>query len=192
MTAAARPAPVPPVPSGTARPVPRWADRVAHLVPLTVLPSGLWRIALGIGVPVGFPEGDGMVDFPHPIGTPYVFALSILSECLALLTIGLVRPWGEVFPRWLPLVGGRDVPVAFAVGAASLGAVAVTLIGFSAATNWSDEMSAPESPDGAAEWVMTAAYAPFLAWGPLLAIVTVHYFLRRVREGADGADGGAA
>lgn len=197
MTATVRPANArpanarPDVRPGMSGPVPRWAERVAHLVPLTVLPSGLWRIALGVGVPMGFAEGSDMTDFPHPVGTPYVFALSLLAECLALLTLGLVRPWGEVFPRWLPLVGGRRVPVAFAVGAASLGAVAVTLIGFASAAGWADAMSAPESPDGAAGWVMTLAYAPFLAWGPLLAIVTGHYFMRRTRADRDATGDGA-
>jgi len=32
---------------------------------------------------------------------------------LALLTIGLIRPWGEVFPRWLPALGRQRAPVAF-------------------------------------------------------------------------------
>ncbi|MGP4022800.1 hypothetical protein [Actinomadura sp. 3N407] len=163
----------------TARPVPPWADRIAHIIPFTVLPSGLWRIALGLGVPVGFTEGSGFTDFPHPFGTPYVFTLSILAELFALLALGLVRPWGEVFPRRFPLVGGRRVPVSFAVGAASLGAAAVTLIGVAGASNWAGAMSAPESPDGFAAALMTFAYAPFLAWGPLLAILTVHYLRRR-------------
>lgn len=30
-------------------PVPRWARWAAHAVPLLMLPSGLWRIALGVG-----------------------------------------------------------------------------------------------------------------------------------------------
>ncbi|MCF2434810.1 hypothetical protein LV779_08895 [Streptomyces thinghirensis] len=34
-----------------------------------------------------------------------------MSEALALLTLGLVRPWGEVVPRRVPLLGGRPVPV---------------------------------------------------------------------------------
>ncbi|WP_433476018.1 hypothetical protein ACQPZP_02655 [Spirillospora sp. CA-142024] len=170
----------------TARPVPRWADRVAHVIPLTVLPSGLWRVALGLGVPVGFAEGSDLADFPHPIGTPYVFTLSIVTECLALLALGLVRPWGEVFPRWFPLVGGRRVPVSFAVAAASIGAASVTVIGVAGALGWSDAMAEGESPDGVAATVMTLAYAPFLAWGPLLAILTVHYWHRRVtRHGRD-------
>ncbi|MEU8799282.1 hypothetical protein [Spirillospora sp. NPDC048819] len=163
----------------TARPIPPWADRIAHIIPFTVLPSGLWRIALGLGVPVGFAESSQLADFPHPFGTPYVFALSIIAELFALLAFGLVRPWGEVFPRWCPLVGGRRVPISFAVGTASLGAAAVTLIGIAGASNWAGAMSAAESPDGFAAAVMTFAYAPFVAWGPLLAVLTVHYFRRR-------------
>ncbi|WP_207928783.1 hypothetical protein [Actinomadura sp. 6K520] len=169
----------------TARPVPRWADVVAHIIPLTVLPSGLWRIALGLGVPVGFTEGSELTDFPHPIGTPYVFSLSILAELFALLAIGLVRPWGEVFPRWFPLVAERRVPVSFAVGAASLGAAAVTYLSVDTAFVWSEAMALPGSPDGFAETVMTAAYAPCLAWGPLLAVLTVHYCYRRRAQRAD-------
>lgn len=164
----------------TARPVPRWADRVAHVIPLTVLPSGLWRFALGLGVPMGFAEGSELADFPHPIGTPYVFALSIVAECFALLALGLVRPWGELFPRWFPLAGGRRVPVSFAVAAASIGAACVTLIGVTGASGWSDALAGKDSPDGIAAMVMTLAYAPFLAWGPLLAILTVHYYRRRM------------
>lgn len=33
-----------------AEPVPRWAVRVAHAIPLCVLPSGLWRVALVLGL----------------------------------------------------------------------------------------------------------------------------------------------
>lgn len=70
-------------------------------------------------------------------------------------------------------------PVPFAVGAASLGAAAVTLIGLVGASGWTDAPAADESPHGFAAAVMTLAYAPFLGWGPLLAVLTVHYYRRR-------------
>lgn len=81
--------------------VPRWAVLAAHAVPLVTLPSGLWRIAVVAGVPL-LPQavqdwGEGL----------YIVMLSVVAECLALLTLGLVRPWGEVVPRWIPLIGGR-------------------------------------------------------------------------------------
>ncbi|WP_435810845.1 hypothetical protein [Streptomyces rubiginosohelvolus] len=33
----------------------------------------------------------------------------MLTELIAILTIGLVRGWGEVAPAWIPLIGGRRV-----------------------------------------------------------------------------------
>jgi hypothetical protein len=163
----------------TARPVPPWIVWTARITALTALPSGLWRFAMGLGVPLGFAEGSDLADFPHPIGTPYVFALSLIVEGLALLTLGLVRPWGEVFPRWIPFLGGRRVPITAAVTAAGLGALAMTLITVFGVDGWLKEMSVPDAPDGAAAVLMTVSYAPLLAWGPLLMIVTVAYLLRR-------------
>jgi hypothetical protein len=60
---------------------------------------------------------------------PYYFiALSLVTEGAVLLTLGLVRPWGERVPRWVPLLGGRRVAPLAAVVPASIGAVAVQLI----------------------------------------------------------------
>lgn len=44
-----------------------------------------------------------------------------------MLTIGLIRPWGEVFPGWLPVLRGRRAPTALptAIGMAAGGTVTV-------------------------------------------------------------------
>lgn len=168
----------------TARPVPRWARAAAEAVPLCVLPAGLWRIALGLGVPLGFSgETAEIYRGPDWVLTPYVLVLSLCTEAFALLTLGLVRPWGEVFPRWLPRVGGHRVPVAFAVTTAVLGAVIVMAIMASVAASWSSPrlMGGPGAPKGALYALMLACYAPALAWGPLLLAVTVAYARRRAR-----------
>ena len=47
----------------------------------------------------------------------------------ALLTLGLVRPWGETFPRWIPILGGRRVPPRLAIIPAALVSVLVTSAG---------------------------------------------------------------
>ena len=44
----------------------------------------------------------------------------------AVLILGLVQRWGEVFPRWMIGLAGRRVPIALAVVPASL--VSVLLI----------------------------------------------------------------
>ncbi|MFF4223926.1 hypothetical protein ACFYZH_13840 [Streptomyces abikoensis] len=163
-------------------PVPRRLDRTARAVPLVVLPSGLWRMAMAVGVPVGF-SGQLAEDWrPGLETTSYITLLTLVVELLAFLTLGLVRPWGERTPRWLPLLGGRHVPVWAAVVPAALGALAVTACVMP--MFWGHlpgSAGAAEGPHGAAAWIMNACYLPLLLWGPLLAVVTVAYARRRLR-----------
>ncbi|MGW5670686.1 hypothetical protein [Micromonospora sp. NPDC003776] len=162
------------------RPVPRWAERVAHLIPLVVLPSGLWRIALVAGVPIGASAHGAPVDLGFG-ESAYIVSLSLVSEGLALLSFGLVRPWGEVFPRWLPLLGGRRVPPPFAVTVAAAGAVALTLIwGYAA---WGVVVNGNDLNFSTAGFaLLVACYLPLLCWGPLLLALTVAYGRRRRPE----------
>jgi hypothetical protein len=39
-----------------------------------------------------------------------------------------------------------------------------------------------DQPEGAALWLMNACYSLMLAWPPLLAAVTVHYWRRRTAD----------
>ncbi|MEU8138746.1 hypothetical protein [Streptodolium elevatio] len=161
----------------------RWTAKAAAL---TLLPSGLWRIAIAFGWDSGFAAGDPLHHSNFPGNTSfYLIGLSIFAELLGLLALGLVQSWGEVLPRWVPWLGGRRIPTAAAVVPASLGALAVTLITVTGAFAWNDAgaMGSPEAPDGTKYWIMTACYAPLLLWGPLLAVVTVAYYLRRRRNG---------
>ncbi|MEU4494263.1 hypothetical protein AB0F96_12650 [Streptomyces sp. NPDC023998] len=153
--------------------VPRWAVLAAHAVPLVTLPSGLWRIALAAGVPVlddAVPNGGEAL---------YIVMLSVVSECLALLTLGLVRPWGEVVPGWIPLLGGRRVRPRAAVVPALLGASG--LLGLCAWSFYAQFAGLGEG-FGAGPFqdaLMVACYAPLLAWPPLLTAVTIAYHRRR-------------
>ncbi len=167
--------------------VPRWAVLAAYATALVTLPSCVWRIALGLNQPLlehpaTPPSGHGSVFFT---GLWYVVALSVVSEALAYLTVGLVSQWGEVWPRWIPGFGGRQVPVLAVVIPAALGALANTLIWPYAMTM----LSLGRMLDGTTStgvhvhgWqavVFYAAYWPLAAWGPLLGILTVHYYRRR-------------
>ncbi|MEU0299464.1 hypothetical protein ABZ252_08345 [Streptomyces sp. NPDC006175] len=155
----------------------------AHAAALTPVPSGLWRIAIALGWDSGFTD-----ESLHPRNFPgtesfYLVCLSLLAEAAGLLTLGLVHRWGEELPHRLPVLGGRRIPVMAAVVPAALGAALVTLVTVAGAFVWNDpdNMGAPESPQGGRHWLMTACYLPLLAWGPLLAAVTVAYFRRRRR-----------
>jgi hypothetical protein len=174
--------------------VPRWARIAAYAVPLTVLPSSVWRIAActfhapimrgDLGSDLGSSGLPGV-----PLGL-YVVLLSIVSELLAFTAVGLVSAWGEVVPRWIPVLRGQRVPTLAAVIPAALGAAALTLLWTWMAVTMSLGLRIDGRPQAAAapvsfgDWkglVAVAAYAPLLVWGPLLGAVTISYWRRRRR-----------
>lgn len=172
-------------PDGRMPGVPRWAELATTAVHLAVLPSGLWRIALVAGVPV-IAEYDPTWWEPY-----YIVSLTLVSEALALLTYGLIRPWGEVVPDWVPFVAGRRIPPRVAVIPAALGGVALTAIfgfaGFTAIAYGLDFGSTLQNA------LVAICYAPLLAWGPLLLAITVAYWRRRTGGASTptGEPGGA-
>lgn len=159
----------------TAEPAPRWARRVAHLVALTTLPAGLWRLSLALGFHAGL-TGQGYADTAgSTTGKAWVIFLSVATEVFALLALGLVRPWGEVVPRWIPLVGGRAIPPMVAVVPASVGVVILLALWTPLPLWWSFP-----HPDMTAigNTVVGLLYLPLIAWGPLLAMITFDYHRR--------------
>ncbi len=170
--------------SSTIPVAPRWARRAALLAVLTTIPSALWRMAMAVGIPVGVSEEVLSERFGFPgWGTAYVFGLSLLLVGLGSLTLGLVQRWGEVVPRWMPVLGGRRVPPMAAVVPASVGAALLTLLWASIMSNFG-VVAEEFALKGAAQAVVAACYAPLLLWGPLLAAVTVSYYRRLGRAGS--------
>jgi hypothetical protein len=159
---------------------PRWAEWAAQATLWCALPSGIWRILFGLGLPAGFTGSQDPRHGPWFV-LPYVVALTVASETLAFLSMGLVRPWGEVWPRWVPFLRGRPVRPLAAIVPAALGSVALTLIWTSAVFGFQVADPDPELPHGAKAVILAACYAPLVAWGPLLAAVTVAYAIRRHR-----------
>jgi hypothetical protein len=166
-----------PIPTGIHRPAPRWATIAAHMVSLVVLPAGLWRIGLALGFSMGMVE-NGEPAHVHGWQSVSVAGLSVLTESLALLTLGLVRPWGERAPGWIPLIGGRRIPPGPVVATAATGAVLLALIWGYAFRNGLD-LPGVEFTDPAWRVLLVACYLPLLLWAPLLAAVTYAYHHRR-------------
>lgn len=117
-------------------------------------------------------------------GSVYVIGLSVFSEALALLTLGLVQPWGERVPRWVPVLGGRRVPVFAAVVPALAGAIALMVLWTPILWEWTSSGLIGPAVEPSTGWqvVMFVAYAPLVLWGPLLAAVTFGYWQRRRQE----------
>ena len=154
---------------------PRWATVAAHAAALTPLPAGAWRLALALGFSGGYTK-QGLVELDlGGWGTAYVVGLTVLTELAALLTLGLVRPWGERLPSWLPALGGRRVRPRLAVVAAGVGAVLLLAL-WTPLLWWWTLPHHDMTPAGAA--VVGLLYLPLVAWGPLLVAVTASYHRR--------------
>ncbi|MFF0739111.1 hypothetical protein ACFYVL_01815 [Streptomyces sp. NPDC004111] len=150
--------------------------RVAFAVQFAVLPSCVWRL------PIVFDSGLGPFERVYPV------LLSVLSEAVAFTAFGLIARWGEVFPRWVPLLAGRRVPPAVAVVPAVVGAVFLTVIWttayvttFLGVTIRGDAQPAdfPGAAGGLEEVWFYLCYTPLLLWGPLLGVLAVAYAKRR-------------
>jgi hypothetical protein len=156
-----------------------------------VLPSGLWRIGLVFGFSMGIEAASGVNSSSGLVrgwGMVPVLVLTALSEGVALLSLGLVRPWGETVPAWVPIAGGRRIPPTAATVVATAGALALTAIWTFATINFF-VLTVSGSPsegflfaNGWWEALLIACYVPLLLWGPLLLVLTRAYYLRRTRD----------
>jgi hypothetical protein len=153
--------------------IPRWAKISAYLIPFLVLPSAIWRLSYIVGVWI---DGPGPCDTEKLGEGLYIASLSFLSMGFALLAVGLVRPWGEVFL-------GRPVPTRAVAIAMTAGATLITLIVsyyvlnqlFGFVEGLTKPLPAGCEPPGDGVLVL---YAPMLVWPPLLYAVTYQYWLR--------------
>ncbi|MBB4895439.1 hypothetical protein FHS39_004517 [Streptomyces olivoverticillatus] len=170
---------------------PRWARLAAHAVALVVLPSSLWRLLMTAGM-AGVGHSENPSYHSQPSDYIYVLLLSIVSEGIALLTLGLVKPWGEVVPRWLPVIGGRRVPVKAAVIPALAGSALLALLAawfflnpiffhvhFTPAIG---DKGTPHSHLEVSGWskvLFAVCYLPLLAWPVLVTACALAYRRRR-------------
>ncbi len=77
----------------------KWAVAIAVLVPLLYAAT---RWAWALGIPLGI--SDELFREGQAIGLWWAGAgLATVAIGGALLTLGLVQRWGEVFPRWIPV-----------------------------------------------------------------------------------------
>jgi hypothetical protein len=173
------------------RPPPRWAVRTAHLITVILLPSALWRVGIALGFSMGISNAAGVdasLGFVPGWQAVAILGLTALSEGVGLLSLGLVRPWGEVFPRWLPFVGGRRVPPVGATVLAVTGAIALTAIWTFATVNFFVLTVFGPPGKGFAfvngwwEALLVLCYVPLLSWGPLLLALALAYHRRRCRD----------
>lgn len=153
-----------------------------------MLPSGAWRTAVGLGVPLGWSETQLQRQSIPGSGTAYVLGLTVVSVAAAALTLGLVQRWGETVPGRVLVIGGRRPPTSLVAGAALLGAAIVAALVALSIVHWSSVSGFADRPTSGWALLMAGCYAPAVLWPVLLTAVTVAY-VRRRRAGPDAPAG---
>ena len=106
----------------------RWAVALAVVQPISyaVIPWA-WARGVPLGITAEF------LAHLHTTGLSLACAaLATLAAGGAVLTLGLVQPWGERFPRWMPVLAGNRVPPLLAIVPASIMSVSVFDAGLTA------------------------------------------------------------
>ncbi len=139
------------------------------------------RWAWALGIPLGISEE--LLRYGQERGLWVAGAgLASVAAVGALLTLGLVLPFGETFPRWLPRVSGRDVPPALAVIPSLVVAVLVTSAGLMfvrlAVTGAFEDGFGFIGPPGES-WAAIAPELLWPIWGVALGLASIAYHYRR-------------
>lgn len=148
----------------------RWAAWTAAVIPAVY---ALTRFAWAAGIPLGI--SAGFLEEMHETGLVWSGAgLGAFAMAGAVLTLGLVQRWGEVFPRWMPGLAGRRVPIRLATVPATVVAVFVTsaAIGFVTADGFRSMISGDLS-------MATLPMVLWPFWGVALGAAALAYHLRR-------------
>lgn len=175
-----------PATGDTERPVRRWVIRLAYAMPLLLLPSCLWRLPFAVHFEMGQIHDGGLPSYW--VSAPYVLALSVLTELIAFLCIGLVRRWGEVAPVRIPVIGGKRVRPLAAVVPAITGGLILTALFTSVPIGADQELGIFGVTEHQAYdngwWKALALICtgPLRVWGPAVIVLAIAYYMRRRPE----------
>jgi len=140
------------------------------------VPHWLWAL----GVSFGASNADAM----RATSAAALWVLGLVPLIGAGLTLGLIMSWGQLFPCWAPLVGGRRVPRWLAIlppavvglMLAQYGAMMTRCAGATLVTI-TDSCYGYGSGYFTENWAFAATYPVFLVWGSTLFAAAAGYFL---------------
>lgn len=155
----------------------RWGKIAVYVSLVVPVYYALPRFAWALGIPVGMSQEQWRQGQESGLWISGLF-LAVFGLVGAGLTLGLVQRWGEVFPRWMPGLAGRRVPIALAVAPALIASVLFTVGGLAMWPGYA-QMSAAARDSGQNMALLVGPVALFPVWGVSLAVAALGYYYRR-------------
>ncbi len=162
----------------------RWSRIAVYVAMAVPFFYAFTRYAWALGFPLGMSEEYWRAGQEKGLWVAGLF-LANFGLVGALLMLGLVQRWGEVFPRWMIGIAGRRVPITLAVVPAAIVSVLVFVGGIAI---WSDlpQMITDLVAAGGKERTISGGIlfhvGPtllFPVWGVALAVAMLGYYFRR-------------
>jgi hypothetical protein len=155
----------------------RWGRMAVYVAMVAPVFYALTRYVWALGFPLGMNEEQFRLG--QESGKWVLGALFLGNFCLvgAVIMLGLVQRWGEVFPRWMIGLAGRRVPIALAVVPAALVSVLLIVGGIGI---WSGlgQIIAASVPVEEIIFQLGPTLL-FPVWGLALVVATLGYYYRR-------------
>lgn len=163
----------------------RWVRIAVYVAMVAPIFYVLTRYAWALGFPLGMSEEQfrSGQEAGKWIGGALFLGNFILVG--AILMLGLVQRWGEIFPRWMIGLAGRRVPIALAVIPASVASVLLIVGGigiWAGLPQMINNATAAGSVGAGLVGEIVFQLGPtllFPVWGAALAIATLGYYYRR-------------
>ncbi|SNT57951.1 hypothetical protein SAMN05421812_110227 [Asanoa hainanensis] len=159
----------------------RWGTWVTYVAAAIPALYAVTRLGLAVGVALGLIDDS----FDDPDMALAATGLGGFALVGTWLTIGLVHPWGERFPRWMIGLSGRRVPIKLATIPAT--AVAIAVAGASASFLSDPDLIGDMASGEIAMWPM--AFWPL--WSVTLLLAAYAYHRRRTAPTGQAVTGSA-
>jgi hypothetical protein len=155
----------------------RWVRIAVYVAMVVPVCYAVTRYAWALGIPLGSSEESLRLGPERGRWTSGLF-LATFGLVGAVLMLGLVQRWGEVFPSWMIGLAGRRVPIALAVVPASIVSVLLMVGGIAIWSSYA-QMADAAVDSGQDMGIVVGPAALFLVWGAALAVATLGYYYRR-------------
>jgi hypothetical protein len=157
----------------------RWGKPAVAIAVLVPVVYAVTRLAWALGYPLGITADF----FRQGVETGLWLrgaALATLALAGAALTLGLTQRWSEVFPSWMPIIGGKPVPRTLVIVPAAIVSIIVTTAGlmFVRHAIAGDFTLGTHAVTWTENWGALWPELLWPIWGVALAAATFAYYVR--------------